>query len=150
MASELTENKKMIVWEHKKIAVDSMIMIYILDHHPKYGEKALSILSAADQIIFSSLLYGEVLAGFYRVNDMKGLERFYEFTNSLENLSIQDFDRTTAGYFATLRAKNNFLTSPDCIHLASALQMKADVFFTNDKKIKSMPELKVVYLEDFI
>jgi predicted nucleic acid-binding protein len=50
---------------------------------------------------------------------------------------------------AEIRAMNGIRT-PDAIQVGTAVAQKADYFFTNDKRLKSLKEIPVVILEDFI
>lgn len=137
-------------WENKTIAFDSMIMIYLLDGHVSYGRKTADVLSKSGRVVFSSLLIGEVLAGFYRDHEDKSIEAFFSFIRTQEKITVLPFETRTAMIFAKLRAQIPKLLPADGIHLATAMEAKADLFLTNDKKIKSLPGLNVVYLEDFI
>lgn len=127
-----------------------MIMVYLVDRHPEYWEKVAEILDEAKMIIFSTLLFGEVLAGIYRDGDKTGEEAFLEFVHASQKISIIPFTMEIALKFAKLRGLEHPLPPADCIHLATAMEAKADLFLTNDKKIKSLPGLKVVHLEDLI
>ncbi|MDB6151391.1 MAG: VapC toxin family domain ribonuclease [Chthoniobacter sp.] len=47
---------------------------------------------------------------------------------------------------AALRAKHNFLRTPDAIHLAAAMAAKCDVFLTNDHRLDRFTEIAVEVL----
>ena len=48
---------------------------------------------------------------------------------------------------ASLRAVQN-LKTPDAIHIATALDQKADFFLTNDAKLPRLPQPQVLVLAD--
>lgn len=48
---------------------------------------------------------------------------------------------------ALLRAKYN-LRTPDAVQLATAVEVRADYFFTNDDRLKLVREITVVTLSD--
>lgn len=131
----------------KQIAVDSMIIIYLLEKDPRYWKIISDILANAHRIIFSTLVLGEVLAGFYETNNLPEANNFMNFVKTRSNIYIQDFDTQTAIEFAKLRSQTK-ISAPDCIHLASALTAHAEVFLTNDKRIKSVDNVSVMFLDD--
>ena len=47
-----------------------------------------------------------------------------------------------------LRTKYGVKT-PDAIHLATAIEHKADVFVTNDRQLKKVKEIVMLYLGDY-
>lgn len=46
--------------------------------------------------------------------------------------------------------KYTFLRAMDAIQIAASLEAKADVFITNDSKLKQIEELKVIILRDYL
>ena len=47
-----------------------------------------------------------------------------------------------------LRTKYKGLKALDSIHIASAIASGCDAFFTNDKQLKQISELHILYLSD--
>lgn len=130
---------------YKKLAIDSMVMIYLLEQNQNYLGKIVEAFHKADQILISSFLYGEVLTGFYREKEYDFAEKLIAFAEASEKIKICNFDLETATHFAKLRSETK-LSPPDCIHLANALRYKADVFLTNDKAIKNIKGLELIQL----
>ena len=131
----------------KRIALDSMILIYLFEGDSPFRHKIERILQEADSVVLSTFLLGEVVAGLYRVDDARLAELFFDFVHSNPKVTLYDFDLNAAMRFAELRVKSRF-GAPDCIHLATALETKADYFLTNDKRLKSFRELKIVQLSE--
>jgi predicted nucleic acid-binding protein len=129
-----------------KLAIDSMVVVYLLEQNPDYLEKILGSFHEADEILISTFLYGEVLTGYYRDKEYDFAEKFIAFSQSSEKITICDFDLETAKVFAQLRAEKKF-SPPDCIHLASALANGATAFLTNDKELKDVPGLEIIQLK---
>lgn len=138
----------MTLFKDKRLAIDSMILIYLLDEHPIYSQKIITILDEAKQIIISTLIYGEILAGFYKKQDTQSIEAVFSFVATRPNIIIKAFDTNTAITFAKLRASYPTISPPDCIHLASAIDSQADLFLSNDKKLKKITELPIYILND--
>lgn len=51
-----------------------------------------------------------------------------------------------AGGAAFVRAKYQSIKLADALQIAASLECNCDVFFTNDKQLKQITEIKVVYL----
>ena len=58
-------------------------------------------------------------------------------------------DLAMADRAAHLRARYD-LRTPDSIHLASALESRADLFLTNDRRLCQVEEIPVLLVEDLI
>lgn len=133
----------MTSFKGKRVAVDSMILIYILEDQSHH--RVARLLEEAERIIVSTLLVGEVLTGFLVADEHKLYEQFMSYLETTENIEVQPFGLGTAVHFSELRARYRF-PGPDCIHIATAVQHKADYFLTNDKRLKSFRELKIIQL----
>jgi len=142
------KQKRGVSHNHGKLAVDSMIMIYLLEQNPNYLNEIIAIFHQAEELLLSSFLYGEVLTGYYREKEFDFAEKFIAFSEVSRKTKICDFNLETAKVFASIRAKNPKLSPPDCIHLATALVYKADAFLTNDKQLKNLNGLQVIQLSE--
>ena len=138
----------MPILEGKSIAVDTMIMIYLLEKRQPHALRIAEILPHAERIIISTLVIGEVLTGMYRKNNPDEIESFFSFLSTQQHLAVRPFDQETSMIFGKLLSVNLSLRPPDCIHLATALHAKANIFLTNDKRIKTVKGLEIVHLED--
>ena len=49
-----------------------------------------------------------------------------------------------------LRGRYSFLKTIDAIQIATAIDVGADAFLTNDKKLKQIKEIKVLVLKDYL
>lgn len=49
-----------------------------------------------------------------------------------------------------LRGRYKDIKTIDAIQIASAIEVGADAFLTNDKKLKKVEEIKVVVLKDYL
>lgn len=138
------------VYRGKRVAIDTMLMIYVLEHHPQYMQVVAEIFEDAQSVICSSFLFGELFAGLYKRGDQKAVDTILSYVEDAEQLEVYSFDYATSLVFAKIRGQHPSYSSPDCIHLATALQFEADVFITNDKKLKNLSGLKVMNLQDLI
>ena len=134
----------------KRVAIDTMLMIYLLEGHPRYTEIIAEIFEDAASIVCSAFLFGELFTGFYKRGDQKTVDMILGYIEDSENVEIRPFDYATSLVFAKIRGAHPAYSSPDSIHLATALQAEADVFITNDKKLKTISGLKVLNLDELI
>ena len=126
----------------KKIALDSMIFIYHFEQTPAFFEPVRKILSAARKgeykLITSIVAVVEALSapGYSQLSEVvSGIKTFFLETEFLE---VIDLGEQIAFETARLRRENKFLRTPDAIQLATAIVGGADVFITNDRKLKGL------------
>ena len=130
----------------KRLAVDSMIFIYLLEGNSKFVDSIKKKLGDAEEVIFSTFGLAEVLTGFEKTGDIKGKLQFLSFVESYKKMSVIGFGKQEALIFAKLRAKYPQVKPPDAIHLATALSARADAFLTNDSGLKCVEELPIQLL----
>src|SRR3989338_10434996 len=130
----------------KRLAVDSMIFIYLLEGNSKFVDSIKNKLGDAEEVIFSTFGLAEVLTGFEKTGDLRGKLQFFAFMESYKKMSVIGFGKQEALIFAKLRAKYPQVKAPDAIHLATALSARADAFLTNDSGLKCVEELPIQLL----
>jgi uncharacterized protein len=127
---------------------DTMLFIYWLEDHPKFGVRVDEIYARMrerkDRLITSSFTFGEILAGLYRT----GLaDAAAEIRNQLRGVvsEIIPFGLDTADRYARIRGQLN-VSPPDSIHLACAAEAGTDLFLTNDKTLvgKFVPGIQFI------
>lgn len=64
-----------------------------------------------------------------------------------EGIDIFDITSIIAMRAAEIRTKYNSRT-PDAIQIATAIERKADYFFTNDYRLKNISEIKVITIAE--
>lgn len=132
--------------KHQHIAIDSMVMIYLIEGNDLFCDQIKKTLRDAQRISFSSFGLGEVLAGFEKTKDKQGKLKFLSFVESYKKMSIIGFGKQEALIFAELRAKYPSIKPPDTIHLATAISERAEAFLTNDTKLMCVKELPILML----
>lgn len=135
---------------HHRIAIDSNLLIYVLDGHERFGRKAAAVIDSIDaaDVTGAMATYGEmeVLAGHARGADAARFERVADEIRSI-GLQLVPLDSSVAADAAWLRGTSS-LGPGDAIHVASARNAGATVFVTNDDRIHPRPGLDVAYLAD--
>lgn len=130
------------------ISLDSNIFIRAIDDPTSLGEKARNFIDQIKElspvIFISTMVLEEFFVGVYKEKRDKDIPILLEFI-TLEGLcTIVDFNREIALRAAKLRAEYPSLRAPDAIHLASAIESKAKIFFTTDRKLpKKIGKLKI-------
>ncbi len=123
-------------------AFDSDVLIYAATAH-HFRDRVRSVLREAELGVGSVLLVPEVLAKPMRTGAAAEVE---ELTRVLSQLSLMGCDLATAHLASTLGASYG-LRAADAVHLATAVQVGAHRFITNNKRdfAQTIEEIEVVY-----
>jgi predicted nucleic acid-binding protein len=125
-----------------KIALDSSIFIYNLEQHEPYWRECLDLLMAAEEGqtvgVASVLVYSEVLVKAMQTSEAAG-RTARQYLQRLTYIDIVSTTKRIAYEAAVLRAIHGAkLKLPDAIHLATALDQRADEFVTNDYALANL------------
>lgn len=142
----------MLDLEHQRIALDSNVLIYLLEGQGPLAEVAGSLVDSIESGerdgVIAAIGVAEILAG----PATKGDAQVFELTaDAIRDLRIDviPLDASTAEDAAWVRGSLG-IGLADSIHLASARSAGATAFVTNDRRIHSLPRLAVSYLSDLI
>jgi predicted nucleic acid-binding protein len=135
---------------HSRVAIDSNVLIYLLEGSAELAEKCGLLLDAIaageGEGVLATLALAEICSGPARSNDMAMVDRYADELSSLEGVRIVPLDRAVAVQSAVIRGSSN-LSIADAIHLATARHAGATAFVTNDRRITPIHRLDVVYLD---
>lgn len=130
----------------RSIALDSNIFSYYFHKHPLFGETARDIL----RDIISS--HGEITTSIITLIELLSLrappakiEELKVALLEMPNLHIVDVNQEIGVSAAEIRRVYRFRI-PDAIALATASYTKAQIFLTNDEKLKHFKKVQVVLL----
>jgi predicted nucleic acid-binding protein len=136
---------------HPRIGIDADVLIYLLDGAQPRARLAGAVIDAVEAGTFagsmSALALTEVLVGPARAGDAARFEQTAFELRDLE-LVVVPVSVEIAEHAAWLRGRET-LQVADAIHVA-ATQSVASAFVTNDRRIRSLPGLEVVYLDDLV
>jgi predicted nucleic acid-binding protein len=136
---------------HARVALDADVLIYLLDGAAPRAALAGAVIDAVDAGMIegsmSSLALTEVLVGPARAGDAARFEQTALELRDLR-LTVVPVSREIAEHAAWLRGRDA-LRLADAIHMAAA-QSVATAFVTNDRRIRSLAGLEVVYLDDLV
>lgn len=138
----------------RSIFIDTAPIIYYIEAHPQFGPLVKEVVNASQSgnlNLYSSVItLVEVLPKPIERGDEKLARKFAEFLKHGRNLTMIEISEGTAEVAGRLRGRFPFLKTVDAIQLASALEIGAEAFITNDMKLQQFNELKVLILKDYL
>jgi predicted nucleic acid-binding protein len=134
--------------------IDTAPIIYYIEAHPQFGPLAKevfdSLLSGRITAYSSVLTLTEVLPKPIESGDEKLARKFSEFLEHGKNLNLVEITAAIAKQAGALRGLYPVLRALDAVQIAAAIDVGADAFITNDKKLKRMKEIKILVLSDYL
>lgn len=135
------------------VALDSSIFVYYIEENPRYlplidpifDEIAEGRLKA----VTSSLTLLETLVVPLRIGNEVLARQYERFLRRSSDLRLVPINLGLLRAAAHVRAATR-LKTPDALQVTSALSARAPVFITNDGRIPSLPELRVLQLNDYL
>ena len=134
------------------IALDTVIFIYAFERHPQYGPHAQAVFHALEtgvcQGCASVLALGEILTGVKKTGNRDLLLRYRDVLTRFPGLTLMDADVKVMETMADLRVRYA-VSTPDAIHLATALVGGARAFVTNDLRLRQVEKPDIIVLADW-
>ena len=134
------------------VAVDTAVFIYFIEEDPRFLPHILPLFEDADRgvrvLVTSALTLLEVLVVPYRTGNRQLAERYERLLSSSRGVRIVDLTRDHLRAAAQLRAATGVKT-PDALQLVSALAAGCRTFVTNDRRLPSLPALRVIQLSSY-
>ena len=135
-----------------RVAVDTAVFVYFIEEHPRYLPIIAPFFGQVDagtrEIATSALTLLEVLVVPYRAGDLVLADRYEAVFSRSRGLRMIEIDRAQLRTAAQIRAIHGVRT-PDALQLAAAFSAQCAIFLTNDRRLPSLPGLRVVHLDDF-
>jgi predicted nucleic acid-binding protein len=136
---------------HRRIALDSNVLIYLLETAGPLADAAATIVdsieSGAHEGVLAAIGLVEILTGPARAGDAQAFEITADAIRDL-HIRIVPLDGSVAEDVAWIRGSLG-IALEDAVHLASARSAGATALVTNDRRIRSIPKVDVLYLDDF-
>lgn len=133
------------------IGLDTSVLIYLLEEHPKYVTHAQKVLRRIERGsargIFSIVGMVELLTGVKKQKRPDLAQDYKLLLSQFPHFDIYGIDERTVDVASDLRARYGIRT-PDAIHLATSITRRADFFITNDRSLKKIEEIKVVSISE--
>ncbi len=142
-----------VVARHRRIALDSNVLIYLLDSTGMEADRASEILDAIEAetvgATMATIGLTEVLTGPARDGDGARFELLATELRSIRNLRFVELRHEIAVDAAWLHGAGG-LGLEDAVHVATARASGATALVTNDRRIRSQKGLEMVYLSDLM
>ena len=136
------------------VFIDTAPIIYYIEANPQFGPLAMEIVNAfqsGEIAAFSSVItLAEVLPKPIEVKDEGLAKKFTEFLKYGKNLSLIEISMGIAERAGRLRGQYPNIKALDAIQISTAIDVGADAFITNDKKLEQIKEIKVLVLKDYL
>jgi predicted nucleic acid-binding protein len=134
------------------VGVDTSPFIYLIEEHQKFLPVVLPLFREADQgkrhIVTSALTLLEVLVVPYRGGNRALGERYEALLTRGRGVRLLDLSRDHLRAAAQLRAATG-VKVPDALQLVAAIGAGCTTFVTNDRRLPSIPGLRIVELASY-
>jgi len=131
------------------VAVDTAIFIYFIEENPRFLPLIQPLFEEADggnrQLVTSALTLLEVLVVPYRAGNRSLADRYEALLTSGRGVSLVDLTTDQLHAAAQIRAATGIKT-PDALQLAAAVTAGCRAFVTNDRRLPSIPGLRILQL----
>jgi predicted nucleic acid-binding protein len=148
--SETLSSIEALLSRHRRVAMDSNVLIYLLEGDDRLADIAARLVDAIGrgevEGILASLGVAEILVPIAAADDARAFEEAAATIRDL-GFRIVTLDAATAEDAAWIRGRTG-ASMPDAVHLACARRAGGTVFVTNDRRIPELPQLSIAILED--
>ena len=135
----------------KTVGVDTAPIIYYIERHPLYVHMMHSFFQEVQKgeiaVVTSTMALLETLVMPLRYRDVDLADQYRRILLRTKGHRSFWLSPAIAEQSARLRAFHN-ISTPDSIQMATAIYGGASFFLTNDASLPSIPDLKIIVLED--
>ncbi len=137
----------------RRVHLDTQAVIYFILQNPTY----VPIVRPIFEMINGGQLSGissyvtllEVMVHPIRENRPDLARSYRDVLLQADNFTLFPLDQVIAEEGASIRARYGFGT-PDAVQLATAVHRGADVYVTNDHRLKRFRQVEVLVIDDFL
>ena len=137
----------------KNVFLDTAPLIYYMEENRTYSQilNKLFLANSKGEFLFqtSVITLLEVLVLPMREHEHKLVEQYQNILCNSTSIIIIDLTIEIAIKAAALRAKYG-LKTPDSIQVATALNVSAQYFLTNDIRLKVVNEIEILVLDELL
>ena len=134
------------------VGIDTAIIIYLIEENQRFSPVIAPLFEAADagelELVVSALTLLEVLVVPYRAGNIALAERYEAVLTRSRGVRMIDLTREHMRLAAQLRAASSVAT-PDALQLATCLASRCSAFVTDDRRLPSIPGLRIIQLRDY-
>jgi predicted nucleic acid-binding protein len=137
--------------ERERVGLDTNVLIYFLEDHPRYGAWCASLFDLIEQgrttAVISTVTLLELLVQPYRQQEEELAQKIFALFGTYPKLEWVPVTLELADRAAELRARYR-LSTPDAIQVATAMSYEATRFYGNDRSLRRIKEIECVILDD--
>lgn len=130
-----------------RIFIDTAPLIYLLEGQDLISDQVENQLSrwisAGETLITSTVTLLELLVVPKKQGDKRLVRKYQALLTDLLSEPLHPLSEPVAETAAEIRGTYGYKT-PDSIQLATAIHAGADIFFTNDLRLKNFPEIEII------
>jgi len=138
---------------HRRIAIDSNLLIYLFEVGGPEAGTVRRLFDAAEaggvSFVVASLALAEISVYPAAVDNAVMAERYADAVRSIPRLELVPLTGEIAIDAGLMRGRRGH-SLPDAIHLATAVRAGASALVTNDRRLRTLPQLDVVQLSDLV
>ena len=135
------------------LAIDTAIFIYFIEKNPRFLPLIDPLFREADdgtrELVTSALTLLEVLVVPLRAGNRSVADRYEALLTHSRGIRLVDLTRDQLRAAAQLRATTSVKT-PDALQLAAAIGTGCRTMLTNDRRIPSIPGLRIRQLSAYV
>jgi predicted nucleic acid-binding protein len=124
-----------------------------MEKHPRYLLLARELFRQIElgriSALTSMLVITELLTKPLRDRNKPLANMYLAFLSTFPNLQLKSISYSISLRAAKIRAKHG-LKTPDAIFLATAIEEGAEVFVTNDLRMKKVRGIEIILLDEFV
>lgn len=139
--------------DSSRIYIDTVVVIYAVEQAPVYGSLLADLWAKVQagnlEVLTSELTFMEVLVIPIRNSDTFLTDAYKRLLRSPQ-IKLVPINQLILEKAARLRAVTPSLRTPDAIHIATAITSGCNPFLTNDQRLRIIPDLPVVILDEVL
>ena len=133
------------------VFVDTNPLIYILDYLSPFYTKTSSFFEKCirnnSEFYTSTITDAEFIVKPLMEQQFDKISMYHDFLKNFGFLKCF-INEPIASRSAQIRVKYNCIKLADSLQLASAIESGCNLFLTNDKQLKQVEEIKVLFVDD--
>lgn len=147
------ERLRQALARHTVIGVDTALLIYLWEKHPRYFRLSETLFRYLDlpqiQGVTSIITLIEATVLPQRQNRLELVRAYQQALLHARQIEMLPIDVPLAQRVVTLRAQYG-IHVPDALQIAAALAAQATAFVTNDRRLARVTEIEVLVFDDYV
>ncbi|MCX5750065.1 MAG: PIN domain-containing protein [Candidatus Saganbacteria bacterium] len=142
-----------LIKENSLVALDTALFIYHFEKENNFFPVTSFVFEQIESgrisAVTTVISLAEILVKPMQLGSVQAIEDYQIILNNFPHLTILNIDQKLTFVAAELRASYG-VKLPDALQIAGGLVSGANIFLTNDKKLKKVKEIKVITLSELL